>query len=85
MNDPQFQTACCRHCNGTGKGFDHKAYGKFMAANRRAAGLKLRELAITSRMSVGYLCDLEKGRRDWNQSITDKYLRGILTAIKESE
>ena len=34
---------------------------------RKQAGLNLEEASERSGMSVGYLSDLEKGRKDWNE------------------
>lgn len=66
-------TTPCPACAGTGQILDRAAFGAQMQAKREAAGLTLRELAERMEMSIGYVSDLEHGRKAWGDGITWKY------------
>lgn len=71
------RTVYCTHCNGTGQIRDERALGKTMQERRKEARKRLREVAVLMGISVGYLSDLEHGRKKW----TDKLLSGYNQAI----
>lgn len=55
----------CPRCGGSGRIADPAATGALFRGARQKLGLSLREVARRSGFSVGYLCDLELGRRAW--------------------
>lgn len=55
----------CPHCNGTGKVTDHAKLGARLQRKREKAGLTLREVGNAMGISIGYLSDLEHGRKPW--------------------
>jgi len=63
----------CPRCQGTGVLPDPRLEGAEMRALRERAQLKLRELARRFGLSVGYLSDLELGRRAWNPRMRELY------------
>lgn len=69
----------CRHCKGSGKStdIDHQAAGLCVQDARQRAGLTLREVARRLGWSVGYLSDLEHGRRNWNEERLNKTLEAM--------
>lgn len=67
----------CDSCFGTGKKVDHKALGRSMSGLRLRTGLSLYDVAPRMGVSVGFLCNLESGRRKWTPEWRNKYLEGI--------
>lgn len=67
----------CRCCHGSGEEYDNFEVGREMRALRQAAGLSMSELIARSKrnFSVGYLSDLERGLRRWNNSLIADYRR----------
>jgi predicted transcriptional regulator len=63
----------CPKCGGTGKVIDDKALGRELNKKRMAKGVKLREVAREMKFSASYICDLEKGRRQWSADLEKKY------------
>jgi hypothetical protein len=64
----------CSHCGGTGTLYDNVKTGKQMCLLRKQADVSFRELSKRTGLSVGLLCDLEKGRRNWTDERVNKYL-----------
>ena len=56
----------CKHCNGTGKVIDMVALGISLQKEREATGLTLAEVSQSMGISVGYLSDMEHGRKRWS-------------------
>lgn len=69
----------CGRCGGSGKVVSQAWIGSAVAAQRRKAGLTLREVAGRLAVSIGYLSDLEHGRRQW----TDETWERVMEAIRE--
>lgn len=67
----------CEHCEGTGMVPRRYDTGRDMARQRDAAGIGLRQLARTIKLSATYVGDLEKGRREWTMALVRKYLNGL--------
>ena len=67
----------CSHCNGTGKVTDHEKLGAQLQRLRLKAGLTLREVSASLKISIGYLSDLEHGRRPWTITKVEFYRRAI--------
>ena len=73
-------TQACDACAGTGftASTPPKALGAFMQARRKEAGLTLRVVSKRMGISVGYLSDIEHGRKgvagrlvDWAKAIAE--------------
>ncbi len=70
----------CERCK---KVIDHAAIGAEMREKRLSAGKSLREIgakistAKKKSLTVGYICDLEKGRRNWSEELKSKYLAAV--------
>ncbi len=56
---------------------DHSATGEQARQARENAGLSLRELASRLGLSVGYIADMENGRRNWNQTKVELWNHAI--------
>lgn len=67
------KTVRCKRCRGTGREFDLASVGEQMARFRKRAGLSGREMARRLGISAMYLCDLERGRRQWNREFLTNY------------
>jgi hypothetical protein len=67
----------CRCCHGSGEEYDNFEVGREMRELRQAAGLSISALIVKSRrrFSVGYLSDLERGLRRWNDELIADYRR----------
>ncbi len=48
-----------------------------MRQAREDAGLSLRDLAKRTGLSVGYLSDLELGRRSWREELRERILKAL--------
>jgi len=51
---------------------DHVATGKMVRERRKALGMTVREAGKIMGISAPYLCDLERGRRNWNDTVIAK-------------
>lgn len=73
----------CPHCEGTGKVIDHKVLGEASKLRRELYKIVLRELAKKMGISVGYLSDLEHGRKKWNSDLIKNFDRSIQALVAE--
>ena len=67
----------CPRCGGTGVVDNDRERGQFFRGLRIESGLAQREVARRTGFSVGYICDLEHGRRAWNLKVTEAYKKAI--------
>src|SRR6266566_9195449 len=67
----------CPRCGGTGVLPDPRLEGAEMRQAREDAGLSLRDLAKRTGLSVGYLSDLELGRRSWREELRERILKAL--------
>ena len=51
---------------------DHVATGRLVRERRMALGMSVREAGAVMGISAPYLCDLERGRRNWSQAAIDR-------------
>lgn len=67
----------CRCCKGSGVEYDNEAVGREMRELREDAGLSMAGLIAKSKrkFTVGYLSDLERGLRRWNDELIADYRR----------
>lgn len=56
----------CPKCNGSGRVPDDAAIGAKLRAARIKKGVSLREMARRLDVSAMWICDLERGKRYWN-------------------
>jgi predicted transcriptional regulator len=74
----------CPRCGGLGVVENPKARGAKMKRVREDARVKLREVADLMGLSVGYISDLEHGRKAWSVRRVNFYLAAVETAKQES-
>lgn len=67
----------CAHCEGTGLVPDDSAIGEEMRALRLKQRFTLQHVAKQLRLSVGYISDLEHGRKAWTVTKIESYRRAI--------
>lgn len=63
----------CPKCGGQGTIADPRAAGEAARKARIKADVTLRRLAEEMGFSAAYLSDLENGRRNWDEDLTDLY------------
>ena len=73
MKNNHKPTRTCSACNGTGREQDDAAIGAQMQARRERAGLTLREVGKRIDYSIGYVSDLEHGRKRWSEELQAAY------------
>jgi transcriptional regulator with XRE-family HTH domain len=71
------KTQKCRCCEGSGKELDHKSIGPMMKQRRLKAGLTQGEVALRMGISGAYVCDLERGTRNWRDELIAKYGKAL--------
>lgn len=71
------QTVECPKCAGTGRIADQKALGRKMRERRDAAGLNAKEVAGRMNIHPTYLSDLERGTRNWNDDLIQRFEKAI--------
>lgn len=67
----------CPRCGGTGTVPDPAYHGEQARQRRIKAGVTLRQIAKRMGLSVGYLSDLELGRRGWSEGLTQRYIKAL--------
>jgi len=73
----ELKTKKCKHCNGTGKEFDHRLVGNLMRRLREKSNITQAHVADSLKISKPYLCDLEHGFRNWRTDLIVKYRKSI--------
>ena len=56
---------------------DYRELGAKLRTLREKAGLSLRKVADRLGVSVPYLSDLERGRRNWTEERRDAFLKAL--------
>lgn len=66
----------CEHCGSTGRGPDHVRVGAVLRNMRLSHGsrIRLRDIADALGVGISYVCDLEAGKRHWNEERARAYL-----------
>jgi transcriptional regulator with XRE-family HTH domain len=67
----------CPKCNGTGRVLDSKKFGGKMRRIREKLGFSLRGLASEMGCSHPHLYLLEKGVRNWNSDMIEKFKKAV--------
>lgn len=62
---------------------DHVRTGDFYRELREKKGLSLRELGEMLNLSIGYISDLERGRRNWDEGLATKFDAILSTSSKK--
>lgn len=70
----------CSKCKGGGVEWDAKAIGKRLQSLRTTAKVTLREMADLMELSIGYISDLEHGRKSWNGARLVQYMTALEVA-----
>jgi len=60
----------CWRCGGTGELQDPLVLGQSLRQMRIEAGITLVRMAEVMKISQGFLCDLENGKRAWRGEVT---------------
>jgi transcriptional regulator with XRE-family HTH domain len=71
-----FQKKCSR-CAGTGFEYHNPDFARNARQQRRMAEIPLRTLAAEMKISVGYLSDLERGRRKPSLKIQNNFEKSL--------
>ena len=75
----------CSHCGGTGLEYHNPDFGKDVRKMRTEHEITLRELANEMGISVGYLSDLESGRRKPSQKLEEDAVSALAAIIQERQ
>ncbi len=67
----------CKHCEGTGQKQNNKRVGAQLKKARIDAGIGMRSMADSMRLSHSYVCLLEMGRRNWRPSLIKRYIEVV--------
>lgn len=70
----------CSKCGGCGREADNAARGRMLQKFRKRAKVTLREVAALLNLSIGYISDLEHGRKAWSTRLMNFYVASVLTA-----
>lgn len=73
----------CSKCDGDGFEYDHEAIGRSMARMRKESRATLREVAGLLGYSIGYVSDLEHGRKNWSLKLMNFYAAAVSTIAGE--
>lgn len=63
----------CPHCGGTGQKIDHQK----LARLRHQSRCTLKEIASKMGISLQYLSDMERGRRNWSPNLYKKFMEVV--------
>lgn len=63
----------CPNCGGSGRVPDSKKQGEELIAHRKSKNLSARKVALAMKISPPYLCDLEKGHREWSRDLIKRF------------
>lgn len=74
---PKLKQRRCHHCGGTGLEADPAEIGSYLKQQRIRAEITLRAMAGKLGISEPYLCQLEKGVRDWPEGTIADYLQNL--------
>lgn len=67
----------CHCCQGSGTEFDNVSVGAKLRAAREKKGISQDFVATAMGFSKPYICDLEKGRRNWCEDKIKRYQQAI--------
>jgi len=70
-------TMTCPKCDGTGSVLDPRLQGQQMRSLRVKKQISLREIAKRTGLSAPYISDLERGRRDFNTDLIQRYKQAL--------
>lgn len=56
---------------------DNRATGEAMRQRRKKAGISMREVARRMEVSAMFICDLERGRRNWTEENATKFIAAL--------
>lgn len=73
----------CSRCGGTGRVINQAAVGEQYWKERLAGGYTLRQISDLTGYSIGYLSDLEHGRKDWRLEIRAKYRAALIILAED--
>jgi transcriptional regulator with XRE-family HTH domain len=59
------------------KVIDHQATGLGFRLHRKLREISLRQIAFRMGITAAYLSDLERGYRNWNQNLANRYNKAL--------
>ena len=68
----------CRKCKGSGTEIDDAAVGAEMRKLRASKNITLKAIAHTLGVSASYICDLERGYRNWTETMVERFKRACI-------
>lgn len=71
-------TTTCKHCAGLGRVASPVDIGAMMRKSRITSGLTMKQVGDRMGFKVPYICDLEKGRREWTGEKILNYASALL-------
>ena len=74
-------TKTCSRCDGTGLEYDNPDFAENARQQRRMAEISLRKLAVEMKVSVGYLSELERGKRKPSLKIQENFEKSLSALI----
>jgi len=60
------------------RAINHVATGAAFRKQRMARKLSIRDLGAALDLSASYICDLENGKRQWNQKLHHRFVAAIV-------
>lgn len=60
---------------------DHAALGHRMRQKREAMGMSQAEVARLMKITRPYVCDLERGKRNWTPSTVERYEAAVMGTV----
>lgn len=67
----------CKRCGGSGVDVDSRAIGQAMRKKRESKGVTMAAIADKLGKTSGYLSDLERGNRRWNDALIARYKEAL--------
>lgn len=77
--------SACPRCMGTGSNSVHLKTGSDFKERRKSAGVSMREIAKSAKWSIGYISDLEQGKRLWTSARIARYETALTKNIKKKK
>lgn len=87
LEDFVTEIKACKACKGTGEidKINHVDVGRYIRRLRKHAGLTQGQVSELTGYSVGYLCDLEYGRKDWRDELYTAIYDALIDHIESKK
>lgn len=71
------KTVPCHCCQGSGQEIDQIHLGAEFRRLRKEKNVSMNEMARRMKISAPYLSDLERGKRNWTQSLVERFTENL--------